>query len=237
MTRLRFATALAVFMCAAVCLTSAASADDSPAADQALLTQLELIRGHLHMASELSAAGNPKQAALHFHHPLKELYATIEPELNARGIANLGAQLKALEQAADAGSDVKPTLAKVLATVDLAEGSVSASPKMMLAAVVGLLRHADAEYAFAFTPAGALDKREEYQDSAGFVHKAAEIFNRIRVNLAKRDPAPIRDIAKDIATLQTAWPSLEGPVKPVLTAAGVKALVDRIEKTAATYRG
>jgi hypothetical protein len=212
-------------------------ADDSPAADQALLTQLGLMRGHLRMASELTDAGDPKQASLHYHHPLKELYAGVAPELTARGITVLGTELKTLEDAADAAGDVKLPLAKVLATIDLAEGSVSASPKMMLAAVVGLLRHADEEYAVAFTPAGALDKREEYQDSWGFVRKAAEIFNRVRVNLAKRDPAPIRDIAKDITALQTAWPSLNGPEHPVLDAAGVKALVDTIAKTAATYRG
>ncbi len=214
-----------------------ARADDSPAADQVLLTQLGLMRGHLRMGSELTDAGNAKQAALHYHHPLKELYDQIAPELTARGITDLGAELKGLEQAADTGGDVKPPLAKVLSTIDLAEGSVTASPKMMLAAVVGLLRHADEEYGAAFTPAGVLDKREEYQDSWGFVRKAAEIFNRVRVNLAKRDPAPIRDIAKDLVTLQTAWPNLDGPAKPVIDGAGVKAIVDRIEKTAAAYRG
>lgn len=214
-----------------------AAADDSLSVDQKLLTQLGLMRGHLHMGKDLTDAGDAKQAALHYHHPLQELYAEIAPELTARGVTELEGDLKALEKAADSGADVGPPLAKVMATIDLAEASVSASPKLVLAAVVGLLRHADEEYSVAFTPAGALDKLEEYQDSLGFARKAAEIFNRVRVNLAKRDPAPIRDIAKDITSLLTAWPNITGPQKPVLDSAAVKALVDKIEKRAATYRG
>jgi hypothetical protein len=233
-----FGRSIAFVLLAAICLVSGVSgASTDSSNDQKLLTQLGLMRGHLRMASELTDAGRAKEASLHYHHPLKELYQDIEPELVARGIPDLGAKLKALEVADEAGSDVKAPLAAVLLTIDLAEASITASPKLMLAAVVGMLRHASEEYSAAYTPAGALDKIEEYQDSRGFTRKAAEIFNRIRVNLAKRDPAPIRDIAKDIAQLQAAWPSLEGPDKPVIDAARVKALVDGIEQIAAGYRG
>ncbi len=217
-------------------LSSVAPSHADSTNDQALLTQLGLIRGHLHMASELTDAGDKKNASVHFHHPLKELYSAIAPELAARDIPDLGDKLRVLEKADEAGGDLKKPLGAVLSTIDLAEASITASPKLMLAAVVGLLRHAAEEYQAAYQQ-GTLDKLEEYQDSAGFARKAAEIFARIRLNLSKRDPPPIRDIALAVATLQTAWPSLNGPAKPIIDAAGVKALVDKIEQRAAAYRG
>jgi len=205
--------------------------------DQFLLTQVGLMRGHLRMAEALEAANLKSEASLHYHHPLKELYDDIKDELTSRGITDLGDALKALEKADESGADVKAPLKIVFSTLDLTEGSITASPKMMLLAVVGLLKHAAEEYAVAYTPAGKLDKQEEYQDSWGFTTKASDIFTRIRLNLAKRDPGPIRDIAKKLTIMQTAWPNLEGPQKPVIDGATVSKVYDEIEQIASKYRG
>jgi hypothetical protein len=200
-------------------------------ADQHLLTQLGLVRGHLSMARELTDAAEPKQASLHYHHPLKEIYGSIESELIARGIPELGGRLQLLESVADQHGDVRPALKEVMATIDLAEATISASPKLMLGSVLGLLEHAAIEYAAAY-PGEALANLEEYQDSRGFVRKATEIFARIEPALAQKAPESTRAIAGLMDQLQSAWPSVAGPVKPELSAREVHALVAKIAQRA-----
>ena len=211
-----------------------AAADES--LDKHLLMQLGLMRGHLRMARDLVEAGDRKQASLHIHHPLKELYDDIEAELLSRGVSNLGVRLKVLEHADEGGTDLLRPMAAVQLTINLSEASVAASPTMMLDAIVGMLEHAATEYATAY-PDNKLEELEEYQDSRGFTKKAEEIFGAIKSNLEKKDAAATHDIDVTLQDLLRAWPELNGPAQPVINAAGVKALVARIGERAKAFSG
>jgi hypothetical protein len=209
MIRLR-CVVLAAALGATLSLSSAAWADD------AMLTNLGLMRGHLRSATELTGGGDGKQAGLHYHHPTAELMAGL-----GAGGASLSEPLKALEAASDGGGDTKAALDVMLAEIGKLEAGQNTMP-----AIVGMLEAAAAEYAAAY-PAGKLENLEEYQDSRGFVLQAADNY----AALASK-PAKAADIDAALAKLKTAWPAIQGPDAPVIDAAGVKALVDTIKGAA-----
>jgi hypothetical protein len=223
----------AALLIASLATSGAAMAD--AAADAKLLTQLGLMEGHLYVAGKL-AGSDAKQASLHFHHPMKEVYGGIEADLKARGADGLGAALAALEKAADGGGDVGAGQKAVMEAIEAAEGKVAAAPGVALEGVVGMLSAAAEEYAAAY-PKDALAELEEYQDSMGFVTIADEIFGKIKGKLAEKNAGAAADIEKGLGELKKAWPDINGPAKPVVDAAGVKALVDKIAASAAALKG
>ena len=222
------AVLFATFAC-----SGAALADTG--ADAKLLTQLGLIEGHLLVANKL-AGSDVKQASLHFHHPMKEIYGGIEGDLKARGADGLGAALAALEKASESGGDFAGANKIVMAGIEAAEDKVAASPAVVLSGVIGMLAQAAEEYAAAY-PKDALAELEEYQDSMGFVTIADEIFDKIKPKLAETDGAAASAIEKGLDDLLKAWPDVNGPAKPVIDAAGVKALVAKISASAAVFKG
>lgn len=205
------------------------------AADSALMTKLGLMRGHLHVGMEVSKSGDAKQASLHFHHPKKEIYAEVEADLKARGADGLGAALDALEKAGDGGGDVAAAYAAVVDGISKAEGTVSAdmrgSPKFVIGVAVAMMEDAASEFAAAY-PADKLAELEEYQDSMGFVVKADELIDTISDKIKGAD---YDAMDADIQKLKSAWPAIAAPDKPVMMAADVKALVDKIKAAAAKF--
>jgi hypothetical protein len=226
----RMAGMSAAVLIASFAVTGAAHADDAK-----LLTQLGLIEGHLYVANKIGSA-DAKQAGLHFHHPMKEVYAGIEGDLKAKGVTDLGTQLAALEKASESGGDIAGGYKAVLASVDAAEDKIAATPGATLGGVVGMLKQAAEEYAAAY-PKDALAELEEYQDSMGFVIVANEIFGKIKPKLAEKDAAAAGAIESGLAELMKAWPDVNVPAKPVVDAAGVKAMVDKIAASAAGLMG
>ncbi len=223
-------------ICAVVSLSTLVGGAAARADDVSLLTQLGLMEGHLTIGHKLTAAGDTKQASLHYHHPMKELFGAIEADVKAKGGANLGDLLKALEKADESGGDVNKAFDAAIVSIDKVETTIAPSPAMVLASNVGMIQAAAEEYAKAY-PKDALDLLEEYQDSMGFTMVADEIFDKVKAKLAEKDAAGTEEIAKGLDELLKAWPALNGPAKPVIDAAGVKALVDKIAAKAASFKG
>jgi hypothetical protein len=200
--------------------------------DASLMTQLGLMRGHLFVGMEVSKAGDAKQASLHFHHPLKEIYAGIEADLKAHNVEGLNTQLAALEAAGDGQGDVKAAYDGAVAAIGKAEdalGGMKSDPKFVIATAMAMLDQAASEYAAAY-PADKLAELEEYQDSMGFVMKADALIDTVS---DKIKGAGYEAMDADILKLKTAWPSVTAPEKPVIDAAGVAALVAKIKTAAA----
>ncbi len=226
----RFAGICAVASFATLVGGAAARADDA-----SLLSQIGLMEGHLAMGHKLTAAGDAKQASLHYHHPMKELFAGIEADAKAKGGADLGDMLKALEKADESGGDVNKAFDAVMVSIEKIEATVNAPPAVVMASNVLMLQAAAEEYAKAY-PKDALEALEEYQDSMGFVITADEIFDKIKPKLAEKDAANATVIEQGLDDLLKAWPDLKGPAKPVIDAAGVKALVDKVAAAAAALK-
>jgi hypothetical protein len=222
----------AAVLIASFAISGAAHAD--AASDAKLLTQLGLIEGHLFVGNRL-ASSDAKQASLHFHHPMKEIFGTIEADIKARGAADLGDNLKALEKASEGGGDVAGAYKAVMGSVDATEDKIAAPPAVVLASLVGMLTQATEEYAAAY-PNDALATLEEYQDSMGFVTVADEIFDKIKPKLAEKDAAAATAIEKGLDDLLKAWPDINAPAKPVIDAASVKGMVEKIAASAAAFK-
>lgn len=204
------------------------------AADRNLLAQLGLMRGHLWAAAELTRLQDRKQASLHHHHPMLEIYGGIDADLAARGLAKLRPALLALEQVDEAGGEVATARAAALASIAEIEVAVAPSSVIVIGALVDMLKQATLEYAAAY-PQGRLAELEEYQDSMGFVFQATAMFQAVRADLARKDAGATAEIEQSLGELATAWPSIGGQPKAILDSARVQALADRIEAKAVAF--
>ena len=84
-----------------------ANAADADASDVAYIHLLGLVRGHLIAFSELYRAGAREMAMMHVKHPESELYTSLRPAFEARGLGGFGEELTALSDAAEAGGDIE----------------------------------------------------------------------------------------------------------------------------------
>ena len=211
------------------------------APEAALMTQLRLIRGHLHVGCELVRAGLFDDSLAHFHHPIEEIYATVEAELEARGVP-LRAELEALTRAAAARQGGEAFVAAydaAVAAVARAEETIPKSERMSLGlnldVAVRLLRQAMVEYRDAFVD-GELANVIEYQDARGFVWQASELFEAAAAQLKQRDAKVFADVELTLAELRKAWPSALPPDRIVKSYVAVRGLISLIEYKTLGFR-
>lgn len=153
-----------------------------PATDKpAYLSQLMIVRGHLHAGTLLYTAGDREGAAVHMKHPEDELYADLEPVFAAWGARGFASELQALAASVEGGAalgKVETDLAAVRAAIDAAADAAQPTPGEVLLAAVVALRTAAEEFDLAVEDAKVVNARE-YQDAHGFMTTALEYLNRI----------------------------------------------------------
>ncbi|HEY9844652.1 MAG TPA: hypothetical protein V6D03_00480, partial [Candidatus Caenarcaniphilales bacterium] len=76
--------------------TTAAPGSTDQAKDVDYMTNLGLMKGHLLVAKELLNQGKPDQAEPHIGHPVEEIYADIEPQLQAHKVEEFKTTLNGL---------------------------------------------------------------------------------------------------------------------------------------------
>ncbi|MFS8117454.1 MAG: helix-hairpin-helix domain-containing protein, partial [Microcoleus sp.] len=74
------------------------------AKDVDYMTKLGLMKGHLFVAKELLDAGKPDQAEPHIGHPVEEIYADVEDQLNERKVPEFKTTLIKLQDLIKAGA-------------------------------------------------------------------------------------------------------------------------------------
>ncbi len=210
---------------------------DPGAANVRFLTLLAQMEAHMEVAKRLLDDGHADMAKPHFHHPAKEIYESIESDLQARGIPSFEHSLKELGEAGDSGDakkiareyeEAKEAIAKARASV---HADVLGSPKVQLQVAVALLKSAAHDYDEAVKD-GAIADAEEYQDGWGFLLVAKRVIDGASDAVRKTAPDVDDRIKAHLKTLARAWPALVPPKRAVLGTAEVHATVSRIELAA-----
>lgn len=200
--------------------------------------KLGLMKGHLLVAKELLDLQLPKQAEPHIGHPVEEIYADVEEQLNERKVPEFKKELISLQDLVKSNpkdAKLKLNFEQSMQAVDKAiqvlPEQQRQSPQFVLQVINGLLDSASSEYGAAIAN-GKIAEVIEYQDSRGFVTYADTLKNNISESLSKQNPEVQKAIADNMTQLKTAWPSAQPPTAPVLPTDKVSQLVKTIEQNA-----
>ena len=206
------------------------------AKDVDFMTKMGLMKGHLFVAKELLDQGKPDQAEPHIGHPVEEIYADVEDQLNERKIAEFKTTLIKLQDLVKAGAkdpaQVNAEFTASMQAVDSAIAGISEAqrkdPKFVLQVINGLLDTANSEYGAAVA-GGKISAIIEYQDSRGFVMYAEMLYKDIAEQVAKTSPEADKSIVATMTELKKNWPTAIAPPAPVKTVEEVTKLVKTIE--------
>jgi hypothetical protein len=203
------------------------------------MIKLGLMKGHLLVAKELLDLKKPDQAEPHIGHPVEEIYADVEDQLNERKVKEFKTPLIALQNLVKAGAkDSAKVDAEFKSSVQAVDEAISGlseaqrkDPKFVLQVINGLLDTANSEYTAAIAN-GKIAQAIEYQDSRGFVIYANELYAGVSTSVAKDSPEAHKTITATMAALSKAWPSSVPPASPVKTPDEVSKLIKTIEASA-----
>ena len=211
---------------------------EGEAKDIDYMTKLGLMKGHLYVAKELLDLQKPTQAEPHIGHPVEEIYADVEDQLNERKVTDFKDPLIALQDEVRAGaknaskvsSDYQSSMQSIDAAIAAIPAAQRTSPAFILPVINGLLDTANSEYGAAIAD-NKIAQEIEYQDSRGFVTYANELYKSIEPEMVKNQPEAHQAISTKLAELTTAWPAVTAPAAPVKTTAQVSALIKAIESS------
>ena len=211
---------------------------EGEAKDIDYMTKLGLMKGHLYVAKELLDLQKPGQAEPHIGHPVEEIYADLEDQLNERKVAAFKDPLIALQDEVKAGAKnankvstgYKSSMQSVDTAIAALPKSQRQSPSFALKVINGLLDTANSEYGAAIAN-NKIAQVIEYQDSRGFVDYANELYKEIDAALLKSQPEADKMIKANLAELTKTWPAAIPPATPVNTTDQVTALIKEIERT------
>ncbi len=207
------------------------------------MLKLGLMKGHMYVAKELLDLGKPDQAEPHIGHPVEEIYADVEDQLNERGVKEFKTPLMALQEHVKAGAKDK---AKVDAEFDTSmkaiDGAIAVlpdaqrkSPEFVIQVMNGLLDTANSEYGAAIAD-GKIREAIEYQDSRGFVEYSNELYKGISSQIAAKSPDAEKKISSTLKELILNWPTPVPPAAPVKTTDEVTKLIKEIETSGQTIK-
>lgn len=191
----------------------AAAGDADPAEDDvAFLTQLGLIRGHLHVGYSLYEQNLPDLAETHMKHPREEIYADLEPAFGVRGCDGFADALSGLTAAVvdRAGqSEVLAAYEDLTAGIRACEERAALSDPSVAARVIqNLMRTAGVEYQIGVID-GEIDNLHEFQDAWGFTQIAKDYASSPAFAGSPEAIAAAGQIQALLDGLDGMWPSLD----------------------------
>jgi len=200
------------------------------------MTALGLMQGHLLVGKELLEEGKADQAEPHFGHPVEELYAEVETQLQSLNVPEFKTTLNQLhEQVKYAPDDPKvgSSYESAVEAINQAIAAIPAeklqSPQFILATINGMLATAGEEY-----QAGILDGKVveiiEYQDSRGFVIYGENLYQNIAQQMSGEYPEAHANITESLTGLKQAWPSVNPPDPVVKNPEEVTQLIEKIKE-------
>ena len=213
------------------------------AKDVDYMVKLGLMKGHMYVAKELLDLGKPDQADPHIGHPVEEIYADVEDQLNERGVKEFKKSLMALQELVKAGAKDKAKVeAEFNTSMKAIDGAIAmlpetqrTSPKFVIQVIDGLLDTANNEYGAAVAD-GKIKEAIEYQDSRGFVQYSNELFKSIASQVTTQSPETEKKMSVALKELALNWPTAVAPAVPVKTTEQVTKLVKEIETSGQTVK-
>lgn len=202
------------------------------------MTKLGLMKGHLIVAQELLDLQKPDQAEPHIGHPVEEIYADVEDQLNERNVKEFKTQLIALQDLVKSGAkDATKVSTNFKSSMQAVDGAIAGlpaaqrqSPNFVLQVMNGLLDTANSEYGAAVAD-GKISQAIEYQDSRGFVLYANDLYKNIAAQMEKDHPTEHQAIQTTLASLSKTWPQVLPPTQPINQPSDVTKLIKEIEQT------
>lgn len=206
------------------------------AKDLDYMVKLGLMKGHMYVAKELLDLGKPDQAEPHIGHPVEEIYADVEDQLNERGVKEFKTPLMALQELVKAGAKDKAKVnAEFDASMKAIDGAIAVlpeaqrkSPEFVIQVINGLLDTSNSEYGAAIAD-GKIKEAIEYQDSRGFVMYSNELYKGISSQIAAKSPDTEKKISVALKELTLSWPTPVPPAAPVKPTQEVSKLIKEIE--------
>jgi hypothetical protein len=189
--------------------SAAAVADDQAE----FIADLALVEGHMRVGLALYKQGNGDAALVHMKHPADELYASLQPMLDARKAKGFAEELEALSMAIHnkaVPAEVDVLFDKMKAAIVVTRGQGEAvSAHAMTGAVQILLQNALKDYAVGVVK-GEVKVPKEYQDAWGFVQAAKAIMADLSAQERSEHQVPLAEIDTVLAGLDGLWPDLAG---------------------------
>ena len=195
------------------------------------VSNIEQIRGHLDQAVINKEAGNNTLAQAHVHHPIEEIYSSIEVELaNQNSTLNqtlsdalrnltssvINAELEEFESQIDYVNTLLND--SMQAVVPSAEFSNNPT---FNASVVGRLLHvAGHEYEEAVEN-GTVKAIVEYQDAQAFIYRAHVVFNSSASNISQSMAHEVEEVNEFFSNLNGAVNNKEDPATVWTTINGI----------------
>lgn len=206
------------------------------AKDVDYMTKLGLMKGHLLVARELLDLQKPAQAEPHIGHPVEEIYADVEDQLQERNVKEFKTTLIALQDLVRAGAkDTAKVNTEFKTSMKAVDDAIAAlpeaqrqSPTFVLQVINGLLDTANSEYGAAIAN-GKITQAIEYQDSRGFVAYANTLYSGVSAQVEKDAPETHKDIQQTMAELTKVWPAPLPPATPIKTPTQVSQLIKTVE--------
>jgi flagellin-specific chaperone FliS len=178
---------------------------------------LEYIRGHLDQAVANKEAGSNELAIAHAGHPVEEVYALIEAEIEEHD-AELNAQLEesltglANQISTMTAAQVQTEVSEINAMLDEVEtavlGEEMSDPEFGGMVAIAVLETAELEYEEAIAN-GEIVEMIEYQDSTAFIAQAEGIFTAIRAGLPEHEAGEIAEFFEQLNALTASNASFE----------------------------
>jgi len=196
--------------------------------DNEYLTQIALMRGHLHVGIELYKNGYIDNAKRHMKHPKSELYSDIIPTFKAKNSEGFTVELENLASAVEGEEDFKLISSKYKNLSDaiaINENYINDSSKLLTERIIlvrSLLEIAADEYAVGIVN-GKVKNKFEYQDALGFTIVAKNILKKT-VTQSNEEEIKKNKVLEIIENLSDLWPSLvptgivDGDAKIILDA-------------------
>jgi hypothetical protein len=200
--------------------------------DIAYVLQLELVRGHLNVGTELFRQGAVEAARTHMKHPGDELYADLLPAFKARRAAGFDAALQRLSAAVDKNApvgEVEAAYAAIEKEIDRVEAYARNMPvKARLAVVAALVKTAADEYAVGVVN-GKVENAHEYQDAFGFTRVAKRMLGKLTPSERSRSAKAVGTIEEQFRLIEPAWPSVVPPERVSTDASLIAGAAARME--------
>jgi len=196
--------------------------------DNEYLTQIALMRGHLHVGIELYKNGYIDNAKMHMKHPKSELYSDIIPTFKAKNSEGFTVELENLASAVEGEEDFKFISSKYKNLSDaiaINENYINDSSRLLAERIIlvrSLLEIAADEYAVGIVN-GKVENKFEYQDALGFTIVAKNILKKTATQ-SKEEEIKKNKVLEIIENLSDLWPSLvptgivDGDAKIILDA-------------------
>jgi hypothetical protein len=199
------------------------------------MVKLGLMEGHLLVAKELLDLQKLDQAEPHIGHPVEEIYADVEDQLEERGVPEFKTPLGQLQDLVRAGKVVPAITTEYNTSMEALSGAIAKlspgelqDPKFVLPVINGLLDTANSEYGAAIAD-GKIREIVEYQDSRGFVVYANTLYEQISPMMAKDYGKNHGVIQATLAQLKTTWPTAIAPTNAVTSPEAVTKMIKSIE--------